>query len=76
MLGKQSLLSVGKLILCFGFLSALLSCQSQEKTGLPHVIIETGYGEIEIELYTDKAPLTANAFLRYIDSGYYDQSNF
>lgn len=55
---------------------AILACQSPEKTGLPHVIIETGYGEIEIELYTDKAPLTSNAFLRYIDSGYYDQSNF
>lgn len=54
----------------------LIGCKSTEKTGLPHVIIETGYGEIEIELYTDKAPLTANAFLRYIDSGYYDQSNF
>ncbi|WP_438945808.1 peptidylprolyl isomerase [Sediminibacterium sp.] len=54
----------------------LIACKSPEKKGLPHIIIETGYGEIEIELYTDKAPLTANAFLRYIDSGYYDQSNF
>lgn len=54
----------------------LWSCKEQTPKGLPHVIIETAYGEIEIELYTHKAPLTANAFLAYIDSGYYNQSNF
>lgn len=52
------------------------SCKEETKKGLPHVIIETGYGDIEIELYTDRAPLTANAFLSYIDSGFYDKSNF
>lgn len=54
----------------------LWSCKEQTQKGLPHVIIETVYGEIEIELYTHKAPLTANAFLAYIDSGFYNQSNF
>lgn len=54
----------------------LWSCKEQTQKGLPHVIIETAYGEIEIELYTHKAPLTANAFLAYIDSGFYNQSNF
>ena len=54
----------------------LWSCKEETQKGLPHVIIETAYGEIEIQLYTHKAPLTANAFLAYIDSGYYNQSNF
>jgi peptidyl-prolyl cis-trans isomerase A (cyclophilin A) len=62
------------IIICF-FLF-IVSCKEPEQKGLPHVIIETGYGEIEIELYTNKAPLTANAFLNYIDSGYYNQCNF
>lgn len=57
------------------FLS-IASCKEPAQKGLPHVIIETGYGDIELELYTDKAPLTANAFLAYIDSGYYDKCNF
>ena len=54
----------------------LWSCKEETQNGLPHVIIETAYGEIEIQLYTHKAPLTANAFLAYIDSGFYNQSNF
>lgn len=54
----------------------VVACNNQPKQGLPHVIIETGYGDIEIELYTDRAPLTANAFLNYIDSGYYYRCNF
>lgn len=60
----------------FCLIILIWSCKDQAKEGLPHVVIETGYGEIEIELYTDKAPLTANAFLAYIDSGYYNQCNF
>ncbi len=75
-MSKRSLILNVNLFIFFLLAASFIACKSPEKTGLPHVIIETGYGEIEIELYTDKAPLTANAFLRYIDSGYYDQSNF
>ena len=42
----------------------------------PHVIIQTGYGDIELELYPGKAPETANAFMAYIDSGVYSESSF
>jgi peptidyl-prolyl cis-trans isomerase A (cyclophilin A) len=42
----------------------------------PHVVIETDAGKIELELYTDKAPLTAKAFLSYADAGFYKHSNF
>jgi peptidyl-prolyl cis-trans isomerase A (cyclophilin A) len=42
----------------------------------PHIVIATGYGDIELELYPDKAPKTVAAFLSYIDSGYYDNSSF
>ena len=34
----------------------------------------TSYGDVQLELYTDKAPLTANNFLEYVDAGYYDGS--
>ena len=60
----------------FFLILVLFSCKEENKQGLPHVIIETSYGDIEIELYSDRAPLTANAFLSYIDSGFYDKSNF
>jgi peptidyl-prolyl cis-trans isomerase A (cyclophilin A) len=40
------------------------------------VVIQTGYGEIELELYANQAPKTVQAFLSYIDSGYYKNSQF
>ncbi len=42
----------------------------------PHIAIETRLGNIEVELYIDKAPKSAGAFLSYIDSGYYKNAAF
>jgi peptidyl-prolyl cis-trans isomerase A (cyclophilin A) len=42
----------------------------------PHVVIETELGDIEVELFADKAPKTTAAFLSYIDSGFYKNSSF
>jgi peptidyl-prolyl cis-trans isomerase A (cyclophilin A) len=55
----------------------LISCGSKTRTSnTPHVVIKTGYGEIELELYANQAPKTVQAFLSYIDSGYYKNSQF
>lgn len=35
------------------------------------VVLETSQGEIHIELFTDKAPLTVANFLKYVDDGFY-----
>ncbi|MEP6674687.1 MAG: peptidylprolyl isomerase [Ferruginibacter sp.] len=59
----------------FILLTVLFSC-SHKKYPVPHVLIETSYGDIEAELYPDKAPVTVAAFLSYIDSGFYKQSTF
>jgi peptidyl-prolyl cis-trans isomerase A (cyclophilin A) len=37
----------------------------------PRVIIETEWGEIEVEVDTVHSPVTGNNFMRYIDGGYY-----
>lgn len=42
----------------------------------PHVLIKTGYGDIELELFPGKAPATVKAFLAGIDSGIYTESSF
>lgn len=50
------------------FAIILTSCASNKN---PHVIISTKLGDIEAELFTNKAPVTANNFLIYVDSGRY-----
>ena len=40
------------------------------------IIISTSAGEIHIELYADKAPVTVKNFLAYVDAGFYDGTIF
>jgi peptidyl-prolyl cis-trans isomerase A (cyclophilin A) len=54
---------------------AIISC-SHPAYKNPHVIIETQLGDIEVELFADKAPKTVAAFLSYVDSGFYNKSTF
>jgi len=43
---------------------------------LPHVVVRTGLGEIEVEIDTVHAPITAGNFLRYVDGGFYEAGFF
>jgi cyclophilin family peptidyl-prolyl cis-trans isomerase len=38
----------------------------------PVVLLETSMGNIKIELYPDKAPITVKNFLAYVDDKFYD----
>ncbi|RLG15741.1 MAG: peptidylprolyl isomerase A [Candidatus Nanohalarchaeota archaeon] len=40
------------------------------------VVMETSKGNIEIELYEDKAPITTQNFLEYVNSNFYDGTVF
>jgi peptidyl-prolyl cis-trans isomerase A (cyclophilin A) len=40
------------------------------------VLIETELGKIEVEVYPERAPLTSENFLFYVDSGHYDGGQF
>jgi peptidyl-prolyl cis-trans isomerase A (cyclophilin A) len=42
----------------------------------PLILIDTELGNITIELYADKAPVTVSNFLRYVDAGLYSNSCF
>ncbi len=47
-----------------------------EKPKRPVVMMETSQGNIQIEVYTDKAPISAADFLLYVDSQFYNGEGF
>lgn len=53
----------------------LIGC-SHPKYDNPHVLIKTGMGDIEVELFTTKAPKSAAAFLQNVEKGLYKNSAF
>jgi peptidyl-prolyl cis-trans isomerase A (cyclophilin A) len=54
-------------------LGALVSCH---RSGPDRVVIRTEVGEIFLEIYSDKAPLTASNFLFLVDRGVYTNACF
>lgn len=60
---------------CYFIFLCLLSCSSKKYTN-PTVVIETQYGNIQVELYPDKAPKSVAAFLSYVGKGLYKNSSF
>lgn len=40
------------------------------------VVMETSMGNMEIELFADKAPVTVSNFLAYVDAGFYNDTIF
>ena len=42
----------------------------------PVVIMETSQGTVEMEIFADKAPISAKNFLDYVDAGFYNGTVF
>lgn len=62
-----------KLIFVFALLLFTISIRAQKPI---KCLIDTSLGHIEIELYQDKAPITVQNFLQYVDSAAYTKSSF
>jgi peptidyl-prolyl cis-trans isomerase A (cyclophilin A) len=45
---------------------------AQSGSGLPHVVVRTELGDIEIEVDSARAPITAANFLKYVDARHFD----
>jgi peptidyl-prolyl cis-trans isomerase A (cyclophilin A) len=54
--------------------SCAISAEVQDKP--PVVVLETSMGTITIELNQEKAPITVENFLKYVDAGFYDNLIF
>ena len=60
-------------------LSASMSAvhaESADSAENPQILMKTTDGDITIELYADKSPITVENFLRYADDGHYDGTVF
>jgi len=60
----------------FLLMAGLLACQSLQAADPLLVAVKTDKGTFVIELYPDKAPLTVQNFLAYVDSKFYDDTIF
>lgn len=49
---------------------------TEPKSKTARALIQTELGEIEIEVETERAPVTAENFLKYVDAGHYDGGRF
>ncbi len=58
------------------FTLSLPVSQAQEATANPEVMIITNRGDIRLELFPDKAPVTVANFLQYANDGFYNGTIF
>ena len=65
-----------KLIHSVGALSLLLGVNSVVLADNPKVLMKTSMGDVELELYAAKAPVTVKNFLAYVEDGAYDGTIF
>ena len=63
-------------VVSIGLMLGLVGLASAAGKGNPMVVLSTSLGDIKIELYQDKAPVTVQNFLEYVKSGYYDETIF
>jgi peptidyl-prolyl cis-trans isomerase A (cyclophilin A) len=55
---------------------AMLFAGSLAAAENPRVLLETNQGNVEVELFADKAPVSTKNFLAYVESGFYDGTVF
>ena len=64
---KVILISASLIVIILIIVGAL---RMNEEQGI--VVLQTNHGNIEVELYTEKAPITTENFLSYVREGFYD----
>lgn len=84
-LSDKAIRAMGPTLALFVAILAVSACSKGEQSSAagasaaasnPIVILKTTAGEIELELYADKAPASVANFLSYVDEGFYDGTVF
>jgi cyclophilin family peptidyl-prolyl cis-trans isomerase len=64
-------------ILCLSLLlPAMAGAEEAATPANPRVVIKTSEGDITVQLFADKAPVTVANFLDYVDNGFYNGTIF
>jgi cyclophilin family peptidyl-prolyl cis-trans isomerase len=66
---RRAFLSTAVFLLSCGI---ALAAEPAKKGGNPVVLLETSMGNIKVELYPDKAPISVKNFLAYVKEGHYE----
>lgn len=64
------------LFLCVAFALPGFVMAASKKAPEPLVKLETNYGDIVVQLFSRKAPITVANFIQYVKSGHYDGTIF
>jgi len=64
------------LLLCLSLLLPTIASAEEAAPVNPRVVIKTSEGDITVQLYADKSPVTVANFLAYVDSGFYKDTIF
>jgi cyclophilin family peptidyl-prolyl cis-trans isomerase len=64
------------LFLCLSLLLPGIAIAEEAAPANPRVTIKTSEGDITVQLFADKAPITVANFLEYVDSGFYNGTIF
>jgi len=68
------MISVKVLVLCFAVVAMVTA--GTARAANPVVLIETNMGNIKVELFEEKAPITVKNFLDYVADKHYDDTVF
>jgi peptidyl-prolyl cis-trans isomerase A (cyclophilin A) len=73
---KRMAAVLGIVIICLTALALPASAEEGDTKENPMVVMKTNKGDIVIELYPDKAPITVENFLQYVDDGTFNGTIF
>jgi cyclophilin family peptidyl-prolyl cis-trans isomerase len=64
------------LLICLSLMLPAIAFADESAPANPFVIIKTSEGDMTVELFAGKAPITVANFLSYVDSGFYNGTIF
>lgn len=63
-------------LVCAVIVAAMIPPVFAQEDSNPMIVLHTNLGDITIEVFDDKAPITAENFIQYVQDGFYDGTIF